>query len=388
MNRFLLWLVLGVPVGLLPAQVLSPAAEVSLLTCAPGADLYSAFGHSAVRVYDPVNRLDQVYNYGTFDFDPPGFYLEFARGKLNYRLDVDPFGQFERAYRYFQRSYYEQVLDLSPAQKQAVYLYLEDNFRPENRYYLYDFFFDNCATRIWDVLDAALGDSIRWAATDEPGPDTFREMLDHGLAQRPWADLGIDLALGAVIDRPATYRERAFLPDYLAEAVGQAEVSHGGRRRPLVQEARPLFEAPPPFGSTPWYLHPWLWLMLLPLGLGWYTWRSWGKGSARAPLDATFFMLAGLAGWVLLLLWVATDHIATAANWNVLWLLPTHLLVGPLLFMRARPAWVKTYFRVATLLITLLLLGWWWLPQALNPMFLPLMAALLLRTAGQGWGGR
>ena len=386
MNRLLLLLCIWLPARLLPGQALSPAAEVSLLTCAPGVDLYSAFGHSAIRIYDPVLGLDRVYNYGTFDFDPPGFYLEFIRGKLNYRLDTEPFGQFERVYQYFQRSYTAQVLDLSPAQRQAMFQYLELNYLPANRYYLYDFFFDNCATRIRDVFDAVLGDSLRWAATDAPGPETFREMLDHGLAERPWADLGIDLVLGAVIDRPATYREQTFLPDYLAAETGRAQVIRAGQPRPLVQGEQVHFTAPPPFGPTPWYLHPWLWLMLLPLAALVYTWRRWGRPQARFPADGVLFTLAGLGGWVVLLLWVATDHTATAGNWNVLWLLPTHLLVGPLLFLRRRPVWVTTYFRVATLLISLLLLGWWWLPQALNPLFLPLMLALLLRTGALGFG--
>ncbi|HLV53398.1 MAG TPA: DUF4105 domain-containing protein, partial [Cryomorphaceae bacterium] len=130
------------------AQLLSDRAQVSLLTCGPGQDLYATFGHSALQIHDPVTGLDRVYNYGTFDFDTEGFYVKFTRGKLNYILSVTTFDQFIWEYEYTGRSVFRQVLDLSPAQKEDLFAFLEQNALPENREYKYDFFYDNCSTRI------------------------------------------------------------------------------------------------------------------------------------------------------------------------------------------------------------------------------------------------
>ena len=133
-------------------QNLSDRSVVSLLTCSPGTELYSIFGHCAIRIHDPVNEIDKIYNYGTFDFDSPNFYMEFIKGKLFYFLSVSNFTFFKTTYIRMNRSIYEQVVDLSMDQRQSLYQYLENNHLPENRYYLYDFFFDNCATRIRDAF--------------------------------------------------------------------------------------------------------------------------------------------------------------------------------------------------------------------------------------------
>ena len=130
---------------------LSPSAQVSIITCAPGDELYSIFGHSAIRVNDSINQIDLVFNYGTFDFDTPNFYLKFMRGKLNYMLSMAPYDRFLFEYVYYKRSVWEQVLDLSEVEKNNLFQALIINAEPEHRNYHYHFFFDNCATRIRDM---------------------------------------------------------------------------------------------------------------------------------------------------------------------------------------------------------------------------------------------
>ncbi len=126
---------------------LSDQSQVSLLTMGPDQrEVYSAFWHSAIRVYDPVHQFDSVYNYGVFDFNNPNFYTDFAKGFLNYRLAVSSYQRFHGYYVYNDRSIDEQVLNLDLLQRQAIFDFLEINKLPENRYYLYDYFFDNCAT--------------------------------------------------------------------------------------------------------------------------------------------------------------------------------------------------------------------------------------------------
>ncbi|MEM7656569.1 MAG: DUF4105 domain-containing protein [Bacteroidota bacterium] len=364
-----------------PLRPLSPSAQISLMTCAPGEDLYSAFGHSAVRVYDSERGIDSIYNYGTFDFDPPGFYVDFVKGKLNYRLNRESYRMFDRIYRYFERSYQAQELNLTYDQKVATYQFLENNAKPENAYYLYDFFYDNCATRIRDLMVEILGDSLRYHQPHQVGDSTLRDILDQYIEMRAWSDFGIDLALGAVIDDATTPWIQMFHPDYLAWEFAKAEVYRNGSWQPLVQQTYPIYTDDPAFSPTPWYLHPWFLFGLILLTVAAFTWLRRSQQPTRLVGDGILFSLAGLGGLVLFLLTFATDHTATAANWNLFWLIPTHLVAAIWLFRSKRPAWLRWYFGASAGIIVLLLLCWTILPQALSTQGLPLMLLLLLRSA-------
>lgn len=363
------------------SRVLSPMAQISLLTCAPGEELYSAFGHSGIRVYDPILDIDTVYNYGTFDFDPPGFYVKFARGKLNYRIDKEPYDYFQRLYRYLNRSFSEQVFNLDSTQRQAYYAYLEYTFRPENRYYLYDFFFDNCATRIPDGLLTVLGDSLELYAPEESSGMTFRECIDGYLGNLSWADYGIDLALGSVIDREMTNRQQTFHPDYLASYMDQAQIIRAGKPASFISRKQMVYESPNPQTPTPWFLKPVFLTGLLLAGLIFYTIRSWKRKQLRYPVDGLFFILVGLGGLVLFLLWFGTEHTTTKANFNLLWLMPVHLILAPLLFRSYPPRWLNIWFLISTVCSMMALVGWPLMPQSFSIAFLPLMLAVFLRSA-------
>ena len=134
--------------------------QISLLTCDPGDQLYSAFGHSAIRVLERTTGEDLVFNYGTFDFNTPYFYVKFTQRTLDYMLSVSTYERFLAEYNYYQRDVREQVLDLSPEQIERLVEFLQINYRPQNRFYRYDFFYDNCATRIRDVMDRVLGKQL------------------------------------------------------------------------------------------------------------------------------------------------------------------------------------------------------------------------------------
>ena len=385
MRRLSICLLFALAIFSLKSQTLSPAASISLITAAPGAELYSAFGHSAIRVKDPVNRIDSVWNYGTFDFNTPGFYLKFMQGKLNYMIDKDPWRNFEYVYHYLERSYEEQVLDLSQDQKQRVYDFLRDNYRPENRYYLYDFFFDNCATRLRDVVEQELGDSLRWGPPTKTGA-SFRDYLHEYLTEKAWISFGIDLALGAVVDREADVREQMFLPDYLASAFGGAEVLTQAGWQPLVTNDQQLYEGPDLVEPTPWFVHPLTIGLLILLAMGWFTWKRW-KGSRLVWPDVLFWSVLGLTGIVGALLWFATDHTAPAQNWNLLWIQPLHLVAAVGLLRKQRPGWLRWYLLIAGGLGLVLLLAGPLLPQAFPLSFYPWFAMVALRgLAGyKGW---
>ena len=189
--------------------------SISLLTCSQGRDISSAFGHSALRVKDLRNGRDMVFNYGTFSFQEPHFMLNFLRGDLNYFLSVTSFQQFKRSYDATGRGISEQTLSLTPLQAAELYSFLTDNYKPSNRYYLYDFLQDNCATRIRDIFDRSKDFSIKDTLTGT----TYRDELTRLVGDRRWMMFGIDLILGARVDREITVRETAFLPDRLSEVL-------------------------------------------------------------------------------------------------------------------------------------------------------------------------
>ena len=153
MKRFLIISIVGLLWLPAAAQELSTKARVMLLTVSPGhEELYAAFGHSAIYIHDPEKHIDKVYNYGTYYYNQPHFYLNFARGYLLYGLSVSTYDRFQGYYAYFNRQVVAQVLDLSLEQRQQVFDFLENNALPENSMYYYDYFYDNCATRIRDVF--------------------------------------------------------------------------------------------------------------------------------------------------------------------------------------------------------------------------------------------
>ena len=165
--------------------------EISLLTCSPGSELYTKFGHSAIRLLDRQTGTDLVYNYGIFDFDTPNFYGKFTQGSLQYWLAVQPTQGFLRMYALDKRGVIEQKIYLEAEEKKKIRLFLEENRRPENRYYRYDPFLDNCATRVRDVLFDVLKDKIEvTAATD--AANSFRQLMATQLVADPWPNAGGD----------------------------------------------------------------------------------------------------------------------------------------------------------------------------------------------------
>lgn len=187
-------------------------ATISILTCGTGNEIYSIFGHSAIRVKDPSKNIDWVFNYGTFDFDTPNFIPKFLRGKLLYQVKGTKYDSFLVEYQYYQRDVREQILNLSPSEKEEIIGALTEVIKPENRDYLYDFFFDNCVTRLRDLLSAHI-DPLNYP--EEPQETiTFRGLLHNYTPHMPWTQFGMDLILGAKTDKITTVSDQMFLPEY------------------------------------------------------------------------------------------------------------------------------------------------------------------------------
>ena len=371
--------------GALLRGELSERATASLLTMAPGREVYSRFGHSAIRIQDPERGLDRAYNFGTFDFEQPGFVLRFMRGQLDYILDTAPTAYEFDKYAFLERPVVEQRLVLRPGTVQALYDLLEENARPENRAYRYDFVRDNCSTRLLDALDAALVQTGQPAVALADAPDaTFRELLAPYIDGAPLLELGIDLGLARPVDDVATPRQRTFLPDELAAAFDRATVAG----RPLVAMRDTVLAVPgyvPPRPGPEWPLHVAL-AVLAAAGALTALRHTRRPGERERPariFDVLLFSVVGVAGLILFLLWTATDHTVTRPNWNLAWAWPTHLAAAVALARAQERVGTgpRVYLAATAVLTGALALGWTVVPQTLPPAALPLALALALRAA-------
>lgn len=354
--------------------------RVSLLTCDPGEEIYSSFGHSAIRVQDLETGRDRVYNYGTFDFGAPNFVLNFAGGRLDYFLSVSTFERFYAEYNYFQRSMREQELDLTQEQKIELLEFLEINYLPENRNYRYDFFFDNCATRIRDVMEKVLGDQLVWHDEEqEPVEKTFRDLIDEKVFYMTWSDLGIDLALGSRLDRDASPREEQFLPEYMEQAFSRAVIQGDGPSRPLVKSERVILDFAPKESSMG-ILNPYLLFWVVALIFTAITFIGFKKKKLFLGFDLVLFGVLGILGLVITLLWIGSDIPSTKWNWNILWAFPGHLILIPWLLSKSLKPYLRSYLLFALIMadaaVVFWILGW----QSFHPSLIPLLLVIILRT--------
>ena len=353
---------------------LSENARISLITCGPGGDLYSTFGHSAIHIYDTQAGIDKVYNYGTFDFDTPNFYTKFTQGKLNYTLAVSDFDRFIRTYQYEGRWVYRQDLRLTGEEKQAVYAFLENNALPENKDYKYDFFYDNCSTRIRDVFEDVLGKNLSYPDENRDTTATFRQLIDLYLTNHPWSDLGIDLALGFPCDYEAGFRQKMFLPDYLMAGMENAVVTRDGSAEALVGNHGLILPQHPELDTSETQSIAWIFWIFF--GICFLSGIFWPAERMRW-FDVTFFAIAGILGIFVLLLWFATDHTATKWNMNILWALPSWLY-GAYILSRRKP--ISRFFKIHAIILFFVIISWMWIPQNLHVAAIPIVLALLVRS--------
>jgi len=354
----------------LPA--LSPASKISLVTCSPGDELYTAFGHSAIRVLDPELGIDRLYNFGTFDMSVGNFYLRFARGDLLYQLSVDQGDADIEEHGALGQGVTEAQLNLTPEQKQSLFGALETNLAPENRYYRYDFLLDNCSTRVRDAFEKTIGTPV---ADQTVTRVTFRQMLDPYLDRIPWIRFGIYLLLGAGVDRLVTPREACFLPANLESAICQTKLSDAA----FAQSPVRLFPARP-LPRIPRALDPEIvFSVVLAAWIGLWALRG---GRASRVISALVYIVFGFTGLFLVVLAANTLHWEAYQNWNVAWLVPTHLVSGiGLLFVPANKVlMLRLYLFLAMVEGLVFMVSSPWLPQRFHPAIYPLVVLLLWRT--------
>lgn len=350
----------------------SSHVRISLLTCGPGEDLYSAWGHSALRVTDTTTHSDRVYNYGTFDFYDPDFYINFIKGKLTYFLGVEGYAVFLDGYKQEQRSIVEQELNLTGEEKLRLLYALQENAKEQNRFYSYDFLFDNCSTRLRDIVRANTDSGLKVANILPAGNTTFRNMIHHylNLNQAHWSKFGIDLLLGSGLDKKVENEQAMFLPDYLYKGFDSAV--NGNRK--LVSKKNTIYTSTAPLPEsalfTPFVLFTVMLLVWLLLSRA----KSKALVTTLNALDFLLFFVVGLLGVLFIFMWTGTNHQLCRNNYNLLWAIPFHVIA--VFSIVSKKQWLKKYWLVSTVIYILLLVSWFFLPQQLNIALLPLVVLL------------
>jgi Domain of unknown function (DUF4105) len=349
--------------------------RISLLTCTPGDELYSTFGHSGIRVMDSSSVTDVVYNYGNFNFDDEGFYIKFARGKLLYYVSADNFEDFKYSYQVTNRGITEQVLNLTAAEKITIQHFLNNNLKEENRFYKYDFFLDNCTTRLRDIIKKNHDSTFTIKPVMPPGT-TFRQAiyqyLDKG--QKHWSKLGIDILLGQPCDGVMSAAQMQFLPDNLMISLDSAN-------HPLILSHQNLYNISDDNNKktffTPLIIFSLLLLIIAAISLS----KNKLARMFLQGFDGLLFFCTGLLGIILIFMWFGTDHSMTKNNFNLLWAWPTHFIIS--FFANNKKRWVKKYFGFTAIALVIVLLTWFFLPQHLNPALIPITLLLLYRSASK-----
>lgn len=303
------------------AQEDSSRLRISLMTCGPGDEIWAQFGHNAIRIVDSTAGTDVVFNYGTFAFGD-GFEIQFMRGKLLYYVSVYPYKYFLQEYSDPERRVEEQVLLIGDKEKRQIRDYLVNNAKEENKYYKYDFFFDNCATRLRDILPSVLGDDFKYTPVlPEDSKMRFRDIMDAYFYRVHFERVGCNLLLGSPIDAVMTDKDIMFLPDFVRNGLKGA--TDGGRL--VAADPVVIYEGPirPPAGPN-WPLIVISALSLLTV-IGLVVPRMKLLGNI---MTFVFLLVTGLLGTLMLVMWLWTDHQGCHNNYNVLWALPTNVILA------------------------------------------------------------
>lgn len=360
------------------AQQLSQQARVSIITCADGEEIYSTFGHSAIRISDPIKGLDYVFNYGVFDFNAPDFLWNFVTGKPLYRINCKNVDNFLLEYQYYNRSVKEQVLDLSLRQKQKVFYLLQENLLPENVNYVYDYFLNNCSTKVDSLFKIALSDSLELNIDIEKHRNKgFRGMIEpHLQGSMQWDKFGIDLIVGYKDDIEVSAEKTMFLPKNLYSIYDSAKVFNNGQWKPIVSERHNLFVAYfKPNQEFPWWLSPLFVCWTIFTFVLFVSVVGWIKGNQSWILERFLWSINAIMGFIIVFMWFFTSHIAFQYNLNLLWLSPFSLVF---LFTGSGKVGVIIKKTISRIILVMPIL-WWFLPQYFNPAAFPLLLIFVVR---------
>ena len=385
MKRFIFLLLSFLIISQYGFSAEAPSSEkiISLITTASCTkEIYTSWGHTAIRVQIPAENTDIIFNYGIFSFGD-NFLYKFVKGETDYRLAVWDFEEaLEEAKDDKNVFMYEQVLNLTEAEKDALFTAILENARPENRYYRYNFFFDNCATRpLWQI-EKAIDGKILYPVFNNTY--TFRDFIYMKLVDSPWFAFGIDLCLGSETDRRVTDRELLFLPEELMRSYAGTSIESGDSIRPLVSWGNILNEPDASVKTEKGFtsiftplVACWLFFLLIVAHTAFYNYKK----KNDLWLDVILFLIYGLLGCLVFFLAFISEHPCTNPNYNLLWINPLQLIFAILVLFRKLRKPLVLYQMVNVLLLLTAVIGWYFIPQQYNSAFFPLILILIIRSA-------
>jgi hypothetical protein len=353
--------------------------RVSLLTCAPGSEIYALFGHSAIRYENPDQQQDWVFNYGMFSFKDPNFVMRFVKGETDYQLGVMPFAYFEAEYAMRGSSVYQQVLNLTNEEKECLIRLLMENYQPANRVYRYNYFYDNCTTRARDKIEESIQGKVVYPENE--AEVSFRSILHEFMKNSHWSEFGIDLCLGSEADQPIEERKQMFAPFYMLEAARGAMIHRGDTVVPFVLEESKIVDAV--LEDEPAFpLPPMICAICLLLVTALIVYRDVRKGRSCWAWSAFLFFLQGIGGCIIAFLFFFSLHPTVGSNWLLMLFNPLPLLYLPVLIYRGVKRKKDPYYWYNLVCLTSFMILMPVLPQEFNPTVVPLALSLILVSVG------
>lgn len=350
-----------------------PDTSLYLITCGPGTETYSIYGHSALLV--TIGSRDTVYNWGVFNFDVPNFGWNFAKGNLDYWLDDEPLNRFLRSYFYEQRYVISQRINLTPSERRKMLELVEENLKPENVKYRYDFFYDNCSTRIRDLIEKSVSGDLIYPEDAGEMP-TFRELIGEYQQYTPWTQFGIDLLIGANAEKKADIRAKMFLPEYLMKGLSAAVVKNTENSKLLLSEPRLLLDFAPPAHQRNFFSEPFFILSLFFVFILLISFLLKNKVHHNM-LDFMLFFIFSLLAVLMVFFNFFTGHEQLRANYNILWLNPFIIVF---FFSVLAGKGIRLWAWIVFITVVIFILIHFFLPQSFNVANYPLYLLILLRT--------
>ena len=352
---------------------------VYLITCSPGTETYSVWGHSALRIVIPQAQTDDVYNWGVFDFATPNFAWKFAKGRLNYMLGVYPFDRFLQDYFFENRSVWSQEIHLQPVEKLRLMLLIQENLKPENRNYRYDFFYDDCSTRIRDLLEKIYGNKLIYPPDEDGKAPTFRKMIAEYHKNYPWLDMGINLLMGLPGERKTSPRERMFLPYDLQKNLTRAVINRDRKMMPLLGKTETVLDFPAPetnnrLLTSPIFVFSVILIILIILS------ALLRKSPVMNYIDIAIFLVFSVLAVLMIFFNFFTDHVQMRMNMNIIWFnLVIILCLFSLVSGKKGTTWFRIVFALSTLFLPVILI----IPDAMSNSLMPVILILLLRSSAR-----
>jgi hypothetical protein len=357
---------------------LSVYSEVSIITAGPGAELFEAFGHAAIRINDPLLQIDVIYNYGMFDFNAPNFYTNFTKGKLLYSLGRYDFHYFLQSYKKDKRWVKQQVLNLTQKEKQTFFMYLENNALLENATYLYDPYFNNCATKLKDITISILGDKVVFTDENIEKNLSFRQLMNREIHWNTWGNFGINLALGNNLDQTASSEEYMYLPKYVYAIFKDSKLFIRNQPENLIIREDILlnFEEQKQEISL---FNPFLIFSIFSFVGIFITYQDHKKKKRSKWLDFAILCTSGIVGVLIIFLWFFTDHSTAPNNFNFLWAFAPNLIIAFLMLRKKQQKWMKYYFVFLLVLLINIPILWFVEVQLFPVAIIPLLILLFCR---------